>query len=158
MPANVEASAMATGLETVNFPSSLKEGQCQIMFKLLHSCTQFTCCKVMLKTLQVWRFNTTWFKNFQMYKLSLEKAKETEIKLPTSIGSYKTQGNSKKTFTSVSLSILSKLCFDCVDQKKKMWKILKKMGIPDHFTCLLYAGQEAIVRTGYVTTDWLQIG
>ena len=35
------------------------------------------------------------------------------------------------------------------------------MGIPDHLTCLLinlYAGQEAAVRTGYVTTDWFQIG
>ena len=35
------------------------------------------------------------------------------------------------------------------------------MGIPDHLTCLLrnlYAGQEATVRTGYVTTDWFQIG
>ena len=35
------------------------------------------------------------------------------------------------------------------------------MGIPDHFTCLLrnlYAGQEAIVRTGHGTTDWFQIG
>ena len=34
------------------------------------------------------------------------------------------------------------------------------MGIPDHLTCLLrnlYAGQEAIVRTGYGTTDWFQI-
>ena len=35
------------------------------------------------------------------------------------------------------------------------------MGIPDHLTCLLrnlYAGQEATVRTGHGTTDWLQIG
>ena len=35
------------------------------------------------------------------------------------------------------------------------------MGIPDHHTCLLkdlYAGQEAIVRTGDGTTDWFQIG
>ena len=43
----------------------------------------------------------------------------------------------------------------------KLWKILKEMGIPDHLTCLLrnlYAGQEAIVRTGHGTTDWLQIG
>ena len=35
------------------------------------------------------------------------------------------------------------------------------MGIPDHLTCLLrnlYVGQEAIVRTGHVTTDWFQIG
>ena len=42
-----------------------------------------------------------------------------------------------------------------------MWKILKKMGIPDHLTCLmrnLYAGQEAAVRTGHGTKDWFQIG
>ena len=39
-------------------------------------------------------------------------------------------------------------------------KILQEMGIPDHLTCLLrnlYAGQEATVRTGHGTTDWLQI-
>ena len=50
--------------------------------------------------------------------------------------------------------------FDCVHHKK-MWKILKEMGIPDHLTCLLrtlYAGQEATVRTGHGTTDWFQIG
>ena len=50
--------------------------------------------------------------------------------------------------------------FDCVAQNK-LWKILKEMGIPDHLTCLLrnlYAGQEATVRTGHGTTDWLQIG
>ena len=49
--------------------------------------------------------------------------------------------------------------FDCVDDHK-LWKILKEMGIPDHLTCLLrnlYAGQEATVRTGHVTTDWFQI-
>ena len=41
------------------------------------------------------------------------------------------------------------------------WNILKEMGIPDHLICLLrnlYAGQEATVRTGHQTTDWLQIG
>ena len=50
--------------------------------------------------------------------------------------------------------------FDCVDHKK-LWKILKELGIPDHLTCLLrnlYAGQEATVRTGHGTTDWFQIG
>ena len=50
--------------------------------------------------------------------------------------------------------------FDCVDHNK-MWKILKEMGIQDHFTCLLrnlYAGQEATVRTGQGTTDWFQTG
>ena len=50
--------------------------------------------------------------------------------------------------------------FDCVDHNK-LWKILKEMGIPDHFTCLLrnlYVGQEAAVRSGHGTTDWFQIG
>ena len=50
--------------------------------------------------------------------------------------------------------------FDCVDHNK-LWKIPKEMGIPDHLSCLLrnlYAGQEAIVSTGYGKTDWLQIG
>ena len=50
--------------------------------------------------------------------------------------------------------------FDCVDHNQ-LWKLLKEMGIPDHLTCLLrnlYAGQEATVRTGHGTTDWLQIG
>ena len=45
--------------------------------------------------------------------------------------------------------------------QKKLWKILKEMGIPDHLTCLLrslYAGQEATIRTGHGTTDWFQIG
>ena len=50
--------------------------------------------------------------------------------------------------------------FNCVDHNK-LWEILKEMGIPDHLICLLrnlYAGQEATVRTGHGTTDWIQIG
>ena len=48
---------------------------------------------------------------------------------------------------------------DCMDHNK-LWIILKEMGIPDHFTCVLrnvYAGQEATARTGHVTTDLFQI-
>ena len=50
--------------------------------------------------------------------------------------------------------------FDCVDHNK-LWTILKKMGEPDHLTCLLrnlYAGQDATVKTGHGTTDCFQIG
>ena len=49
---------------------------------------------------------------------------------------------------------------DCVDHNK-LWKILQDTGILDHLACLLrnlYAGQEATVRTGHGTTNWLQIG
>ena len=50
--------------------------------------------------------------------------------------------------------------FNCVDHNI-LWKILKRMGIPDHLTCLLrnlYACKEETVRTGHGTTDWFQIG
>ena len=48
--------------------------------------------------------------------------------------------------------------FDCVDHNK-LWKILTKMGIPDHLTCLLRSLYASVpVRTGHGTTDWFQIG
>ena len=50
--------------------------------------------KVMLKILQA---RIQQYVNFQMFKLDLEKAKEPDIKLPTSIGSWKNQESSRKT-------------------------------------------------------------
>ena len=70
-----------------------------------------------------------WNMNFQMFKLVLEKAEEPEIKLPTSTGSWKKQ----------EFQINIYFCFidyakalDCVDHNK-LWKILKDMGITDHW-------------------------
>ena len=96
--------------------------------------------------------------NFEMFKLVLEKAEEPEIKLPASAGSSKKQKSSRKTSISALLTMSKSLT---VWITNKLWKILKEMGIPDHLTCLLrnlYAGQEATVRTGYGSTDGLQIG
>ena len=84
----------------------------------------------------------------------LEKAEEPEIKLSTSVGSLKKQGNSRKKIYFGFIDYAK--AFDCVDHNK-LWKILKEVGIPDHLTCLLrnlYAGEEATVRTGHGTTDW----
>ena len=92
-----------------------------------------------------------------MYKLDLEKAEEPETEFPKPVGSQKKQGNSRKMSTSFSLAAKA---FECVDNNK-LWKILKEMGIPDHFTCLLkhlYVGQEARVRTLHGTIDWFKIG
>ena len=52
MPANLNNSAVATGLEKVSFHSNPKERQCQRMLKLLHNCTISHASKVMLKILQ----------------------------------------------------------------------------------------------------------
>ena len=92
-----------------------------------------------------------------MLKLDLEKAEEPEIKLPTSVESLKKQEFQKNIYFCF---IDYAKAFECVDNNK-LWKILKEMGIPDHLICLLrnlYAGQEAIVRTGHGLTDWFQIG
>ena len=76
-----------------------------------------------------------------MFKLVLEKAEELEIKLPTSSGPVKKQEGSRKTSIS---ALLTAKAFDSVDHNK-LWKIMKKLEIPDHLSCLLrnlYAGQE----------------
>ena len=76
--------------------------------------------------------------NFQMFKLDLEKAEKSEIKLPTSVGSYKKQESSRKTSTS---ALTTPKPFNCVDHDK-LWKIFKEIGLADHLTFLKnpYAG------------------
>ena len=82
MPASLENSAVATGLEKVSFIPIPKKGnakECSNYYKItfmLHT------NKVMLKILQA-RLQQYLNENFQMYKLDLEKAEELENKLPT---------------------------------------------------------------------------
>ena len=92
-----------------------------------------------------------------MFKLDLEKAEESDIKLPTSVGPSRKQKISRKNiyfcFTDYAKA------FDCGDHNKR-WKILEEMGIPDHLPCLLgnlYAHQETTVRTRQGTMGWFQI-
>ena len=92
-----------------------------------------------------------------MFILDLEKAEEPEIKLPIFVGSLKKQKSSRKTSTSVLLTMPKPLTLWITIN----WKILSEMGLPDHLTCLLrnlYAGQEATIRNGHGTTDWFKIG
>ena len=84
-------------------------------------------------------FNNMWTMNFWMFKLDLAKAEEAEIKLPTSVGSWKKQDSSRKTST-FALSTMPKPLTVCITTN---WKILQEMEIPKHLTCLLrnlYAG------------------
>ena len=93
---------------------------------------------------------------FQMFRLDLEKAEEPEIKLPTSVGSSKSQESFRKT----SISALLTMPKPVTVWNTTNWKILKEKETPDHLTCLvrdLYAGQEATVRTAHGTIDWFQM-
>ena len=95
MPANLENSAVATGLEKVSFHSNPKGNAKECSnYRTIALISQAS--KVMLKILQA-RLQQYVNMNFQMFKLVLEKAKEPEIKLPTSIGLSKKQESSRKT-------------------------------------------------------------
>ena len=102
-------------------------------------------------------FNTTWTMNFQMFKLDLEKADESEISCQHPLDHQKSKRVQKKKKL-LLLNWLGQSCSLCGSQQ--LWKILKEMGILDHLTCLLrnvYAGQEATDRTGCGATNWFQI-
>ena len=103
MPANLENSAVATGMEKISFHSNPKEGQCQRMYKLLYNCTHFTCQQGNAQNPPSQASTVQELKTY-MFKLDLEKAEEPEIKLPISAGSSKKQENSRKTSTSALLT------------------------------------------------------
>ena len=104
MPANLENSAVATGLEKVSFHSNLKERQCQRMLSYCIIVLISHTSKEMLKILQA-RLQQYVSMNFQIFKVGSEKAEEPEIKLPTSIGSSKKQESSRKISTSALLTM-----------------------------------------------------
>ena len=84
MPANLENSAVATGLERVSFHSNPKSNAKECSnYRTIALISQTS--KVMLKILQA-RLQQFVTENFQMFKLVLEKAEEPEIKLPTTVG------------------------------------------------------------------------
>ena len=156
MPANLENSAVATGLEKVSFHSNPKERQCQRMLKLPIIAFISHASKVMLKILQA---RLQQYENHKLpdIQAGFRKSRGTRDKIANICWIMEKAGEFQKSIYFCFLD--NTKAFDCVDHNK-LWKILKEMGIPDHLTCLLrnlYADQEATVRTGHGTTDWFQI-
>ena len=93
-----------------------------------------------------------------MFKLDLEKAEEP---MRSNCNIYRIIEKASELQKTIYFCFIDYTkAFDCLHHKK-LGKILKEMGIPDHLTCLLrnlYAGQAAVVRTRHGTTDWFQIG
>ena len=95
MPANLENSAVATGLEKVSFHSNPKERQCQ---RMLNSCTIALishASKVMLKILQA-RLQQYVNRQLPDVPAGFKKGRGTRDQLPTSAGSLKKQESSRK--------------------------------------------------------------
>ena len=99
MPANLENSVVATGLEKVSFHSNPKERQCSNN----HTIALISqASKVIVEILQA---RPQQYVNFQMFKLVLEKADGPEIKFPTSAGSSKSKRVPEKHLISALLTM-----------------------------------------------------
>ena len=157
MPANLESSAVATGLEKVSFHFNSKERRCLRMFKLPRNCTLIShASKVMLKILQT-RLQQYMNHELPDVQAGFRKGRGTTDQIANIPWIIKKAREFQKNIYFCFIDYAK--AFDCLDHNK-LWKIQEK-GIPDHLTCLQrnrYAGQEATVRTGHGTTDWFQIG
>ena len=152
MPANLENSAVTTGLEKVSFHSSPKECSNYCIIALISHTS-----KIMLKILQA---RLQQYVNCKLLDVpaGFRKGRGTRDQIANMPWIIKKAREFQKNI--YFCFIVYAKAFDCVDHNK-LWETLKEMGIPDHPTCLLrnlYAGQEATVRTGHRTVDWFQIG
>ena len=157
MPANLDNSAVDARLVNVSLYSNPKERQCQRMFKLpLNALISYT-SKVMLKILQA-RLQQYVNRELPDVQAGFIKGRGTRDQTANIRWVIKKAREFQKNIYFCFIDYTK--AFDCVGHKK-LWKIFKEMGIPDHLTCLqrnLNSGQEATVRTGHGTTDWFQIG
>ena len=128
MPANLENSAVDTGLEMVSFHSNPKERQCQRMFKLPYSSTHLTASKVMLETLQV-RLQQYVNRELSGIQNGFRKGRGTRDQ----IANIHWIIEKARKFHYLFCFIDYAKAFDCGDHIK-LWNILKEIGISDHFT------------------------
>ena len=157
MPANLENSAVATGLEKVSFHSITKKGNAKECSNYRTMALISHASKVMLKILQA-RLQQNVNCELPDVQAGFRKGRGTRDHIANMGWIIKKTRAFQKTIYFCFID--NAKAFDYVDHNI-LGKILKEMGIPDHLTCLLrnlYAGQEATVRTGHGTTDWLQIG
>ena len=157
MPAYLENSAVATGLEKVSFHSNPKEGNPKECSNYRTIALISHTSKLMLKILQT-RLQQYMNHELPDVQAGFRKGRGTRDQIANIRWIIKNTREFQKNIYFCFIDYAK--AFDCVDHNK-LWKILKEMGISDHLTCLLrnlYAGQEATVRTGHGTTDWFQIG
>ena len=156
MPANLENSAVATGLEKVSFHSNPKGNAKEC--SNYHTIALIShASKVMLKILQA-RLQQHVNCELPDVQAGFRKGRGTRDQIANICWIMEKAREFQKNIYFCFIDYAK--AFDYVDHNK-LWKILKEMEIPDHLTCFLRnlcADQEATVRTGHRTTDWFFIG
>ena len=141
MTANLENSAVATGLEKFSFHSNLKERQCQNCSNYRTVALISHTSRVMLKILQP-RFQQYMNCEIPNVQVGFRKGGGTREQIANICWIIK---NAREFQKSVYFSFIDYTkSFDSMDHNE-LWKVLKEMGIPEHLTCFLrnlYAGQK----------------
>ena len=122
MPANLENSAVATGLEKVGFHSNPKERQCQRMLKLLHNCSLSHASKVMLKILQA-RLQQYMNHELPDVQAGFRKGRGTRDRIANICWIIKKAREFQKNIYFCIIDYAK--VFDCVDHNK-LWKFWKR--------------------------------
>ena len=157
MSANLENSAVASGLEKVSFIPVPKKGNAKECSNYHTIALISHTSQVMLKILQA-RLQKYLNHEFPDVQAGFREGRGTRDQIANICRIIKKARESQKNIYFCFIDYGKS--FDCVDHNK-LWKILKEMGIPDHLTCLLRnldVGQEATVSTRHGTADWFQIG
>ena len=152
MPANLENSAVATGLEKSLFIPIPKKGNAKECSNYCTMALSSHASKVMLKILQA-RFQQYVNRELPDVQAGFRKGRGTRDQITNICWIIEKAREFQENIYFCFIDYAK--AFDCVDHNK-LWKILQEMGIADHLTCLLrnlYADHEAIVRTGHGTTD-----
>ena len=156
MPANLENSAVATGLEKVSFHSNPKERQCQRMLNLPQIALISDAGKVMLKILQA-RLQQYINGELLDVQAGFRKGKETRDQIANISWIIEKARELKKKIYFCFIDYAK--AFDCVDHKKL--ENSERDGNtrpPDLPLEKLVCRSGRTVRIGYGTTDWFQIG
>ena len=155
MPAKLENSAVATGLENVSFHSNLKERQCQRMFKLLHSCTHLTHQQSNAQNSEA---RLQQYMNHELLDVQtgFRKGRETRDQIANIRWIIEKAREFQQNIYFCFIHDAN--TFDCVDHNK-LWKILRDGNTrPPYLTPEKSVCRSRSNRTGHGATDQFLIG
>ena len=154
MSINLENSSVITGLEKVSFHSNPKEGQCSKIFKLSSIMLISQATMFLLKNLQD---SLQQYMSWELPEVQAgsQRGRGTRCQIANT---HRIMEKAREFLKNICLIEYAK-DFEFVHHNK-LWKVLKELGVLEHFTCHLrnlYVSKRAILRSLHATIDWFKI-